>query len=247
MLVFPEFAALEIATLAEAANAADPARAVEALGARLKDVDDLHASLAREFGAVICAASGPVRTREGPVVNRARLFTPEGGRGAQDKLAPDPEEMAVWGIAPGASARVFETARGRLGVLIGADVAAPGIAAAMAGAGAVALLAPGRSADAAAAAARRAAAVRRARETGCVVAQAVTLGDADWSAALGRSTGAAAVLVPSDAPEGALLAEGAPDAPGWVQAEADGAELSLARAAARPSGGEAWTVEVVGL
>ena len=112
LLVFPEFAAFELATLAEEVNAADPVKSVDAISARLKDVDDLHASLSREFGAVICAGSGPLRTREGAVFNRARLFSPEGGRGAQDKLIPDAEETAVWGVAPGGGARVFETATG---------------------------------------------------------------------------------------------------------------------------------------
>ena len=169
---------------------------------------------------MICAASGPVRTREDEVFNRARLFSPDGGRGAQDKLTPDGEETAVWGVRPGGSARVFETAMGRIGVLIGADVASPGIAAAMAQAGAALLLAPGRTTDSDAAAAQRAEALLRAQETGCVVVQAVVVGDVDWAAALGRSTGVAAVLGPPGSGEEGVLAEGKPDTPGWVHADA---------------------------
>lgn len=249
LLVFPEFAALEIATLAGEANAADPARAVDALTARLRDVDELHASLAREFGVHICAASGPVRERDGRVFNRARLFAPSGGRGAQDQLAPPAELRGVWGVEPGGAARVFDTALGRVGVLIGADLATPDAAAAMAIAGAEMLLAPGRSADAEAAATLRAAAVARARETGCVVVQAVALGAANWSASLGRSTGAAAVLTPrgGELPESGALAEGKPDAPGWVQGDTPGMALAAARRAAAPIDDPGIAVEVLSL
>ncbi len=71
LLVFPEFAALELASLADEANAADPDRAIDAVTARLKDADDLHASLAREFGLYICAGSAPMRPKDGPPLNRA--------------------------------------------------------------------------------------------------------------------------------------------------------------------------------
>ena len=54
-------AALELASLAEEVNAKDLPRAIEAVNARIKDVDDLHSSLAREFGLYICAATAPQR------------------------------------------------------------------------------------------------------------------------------------------------------------------------------------------
>jgi predicted amidohydrolase len=61
LLVFPEYGAMEVASLAGEKNAADLVRSVDAVNARLVDIDDLHASLAREFGVHICAASAPVR------------------------------------------------------------------------------------------------------------------------------------------------------------------------------------------
>ena len=87
----PSTAPLELASLAGEDNARDPERSLDAVSARIKDVDDLHGSLAREFGVHICAASGPVR-REGDrePVNRARLFAPDGSFGVQDKLILDP-------------------------------------------------------------------------------------------------------------------------------------------------------------
>lgn len=69
---------------------------------------------------------------------------------------------------------------------------------------------------------------------------------ADWSPALGRSTGTAAIFAPPSGgvAAGRLLAEGkAADAPGWVEAAAPAAT----RGAGAPDGGKSWTVEVVAL
>ncbi len=238
LLVFPEFGAIELASLAEGDIARYPDRAIEALTARIKDVDALHASLAREFGVHICAASGPLRDHGGRAVNRARLFAPDGGRGVQDKLAPDAEERRVWGIEPGATAWVFDTTLGRIGVLIGADVVLPGLAAAMAHAGASVLLAPSATATAQAATDRRDAAQACADGAGRIVALAVALADADQAPALGPCTGTAAILGPGVP----AVAEGKSAATGWVHAEA-----SPAPDAAPAMERGAWSVEVTAL
>ena len=215
LLVYPEFAALELASLAGERNASDARRAVEALTARIKDVDDLHASLAREFGALILAASAPLRTREGEVFNRARLFAPDGRRWAIDQAAPPEALRETWGVTPARRSDPIETALGPIGVLIGADVARPDLAAGLAAAGARVLLVPALAACPGAAAALRAEAAARAAETGRVVALAVGLGSVDWLPALGKVTGTAAIFGP-----GGALAEGKADAPGWVRAAA---------------------------
>ena len=59
---------------------------IDAVTARIKDVDELHASLAREFKVHVLAASGPIRREDGKAVNRARLFAPDGSHGHQDKV-----------------------------------------------------------------------------------------------------------------------------------------------------------------
>ena len=88
------------------------------MNARIKDVDELHGSLAREFRVHICAASGPVRRAEDRrPVNRARLFAPDGSHGVQDKLIMTRYEREEWGIAPGEALRVFDTALGKIGIL----------------------------------------------------------------------------------------------------------------------------------
>src|SRR5690606_40025577 len=76
LLVFPEYAAMELASLAEEANSRDLGKASAAVKARIGDVDDLHASLAREFGVHICAASAPLRRGSGGGGTRAAPLSP---------------------------------------------------------------------------------------------------------------------------------------------------------------------------
>ncbi len=221
LLLFPEYAALELASLAEEKNARDPQKAMEAVSNRIKDVDDLHASLAREFTVHICAASGPIKARSGRATNRARLFAPDGTAGYQEKLMPSVFERGDWGVSPGEAARVFETAIGRIGILIGYDAEFPLIARAMAEAGAEILLVPSSTDTPAGHARVRTGAMARALENQCIVVQAVTFGEAEWLPAARRSVGVAAIYGPPDAgfPEDGVIAVGKPGTPGWVTGE----------------------------
>lgn len=222
LLLFPEYAALELASLADEENARDPRKAMEAVSNRIKDVDDLHASLAREFKVHICAATGPLRARDGRATNRARLFAPDGSMGFQDKLMPSVFERGDWGVSGGDGPRVFVTAIGRIGILVGYDAEFPLIARAMAEAGAEILLVPSSTDSPAGHARVRLGARARAAENQCIVAQAVTVGDADWLPAARKSAGVAAIFGPPDAgfPEDGILAAGKPGTAGWVTGEA---------------------------
>ena len=104
LLVFPEHGALELASLAGEDNARDLRRVIDAVTARIKDVDELHGSLAREFKVHILAASGPIRREDGKAVNRARLFAPDGSHGHQDKVMLSRFEREDWGLEPGTRA-----------------------------------------------------------------------------------------------------------------------------------------------
>jgi predicted amidohydrolase len=221
LLVFPEYGAMELASLAGEENARDLERSIDAVSARIKDVDDLHASLAREFRVHICAASAPVRRPDGRPVNRARLFAPDGSHGAQDKLIMTRFEREEWGILPGAGARVFDTMIGRIGILICYDSEFPLIARAMAEAGAEVLLVPSNTETARGYWRVRVGAMARALENQCVTVHSACVGDADWCPAVDRNTGAAGVFGPPDKgfPEDGILALGKMNDPGWVHAE----------------------------
>lgn len=236
LLVFPQHAALELAGLAGAENARDPERAIEAVTARIKDVDDLHASLAREFKVLICAGSGPIRRRAGGTVDRARLFGPDGSIGQQDRLTLDPDE--AFPLVPGEAARVFDTAIGRIGILIGGDLARPEIARAMAEAGASIFAAPGAADTPRRVARLRMAARARAAETAAPVIAAMAVGAADWLPVARQGYGAAGLYVPPLAglPDDGILAMGKVETPGWTYGEVEPAIPGLGAGMAPP-----WT------
>jgi predicted amidohydrolase len=219
LLVFPEFAALELASLADEDNAADPVRATAAVSARLKDATDLHASLAREFGIHICAGSAPLRANGDAPLNQVRLFAPSGDSAAQAALRPDADARERWGIVAGPSPRVFDTALGRIGILIGADIAERDIATAMVASGAQVLLAQHWAESRAAHEAILAEALARAGETGAFIGLACAVGATEWTARAPKAFGRAAILGPGADGTGEVLARGVEGEVGWVQAD----------------------------
>ena len=234
LLVFPEYGALELASLAGEDNARDPERVLDAVSARIKDVDELHGSLAREFGVHICAASGPVRRKgDRKPVNRARLFAPDGSFEVQDKMILTRFEREAWRLAPGDALRVFETTLGRIGILIGCDGAFPLLGRAMVEAGADILLVPASAESMRGYWRLRIGAMARAFENQCVVAHATTVGPADWLPVAATNHGAAGIYAPPDEgfPEDGVIASGKPDVAGWVHGEVSLDALRQGRAA----------------
>jgi len=238
LLVFPEYGAMELASLAEEENTRDIARSVAAVTARLGDVDDLHASLAREFGVFICAASAPMRRKDGTQVNRARLFAPDGSRGHQDKLVPTGVEGEDFGISPGTGLTVFDTALGRVGIMVSGDAEVAAIARSLVTAGAEVLLVPGGARRLQEYWRQRIAAMARALEGRCAVAHAVAVGDADWLAAANRNVGAAAIYGPFEPgfPDDGIVAVGKLNVAGWVHGEVSLDALRRARSEAAVPG-----------
>ncbi|MEM8754291.1 MAG: nitrilase-related carbon-nitrogen hydrolase, partial [Pseudomonadota bacterium] len=132
-------------------------------------------------------------------------------------------EREEWGIGPGGPLRVFDTALGRIGVLICYDCEFPLLARAMIDAGAEVLLVPSCT-DAETGYSRvRVGAMARALEGQCVTVQAPTVGEAAWSPAVDVNYGRAGVFGPPDwgFPPSGVLAEGPLNEPGWTVAEVD--------------------------
>src|SRR5690554_4014635 len=120
LLVFPEYGALELSMLAGPEAAGDLEGCLHVVSDLLGDVDDLHADLAAQHKVHILAASAPVFDENiGPrPVNRARLFAPGGGRGIQDKQIMTRFERSPWDVVPGGKLQVFDTALGKIAILI---------------------------------------------------------------------------------------------------------------------------------
>ncbi|MGB8621622.1 MAG: carbon-nitrogen hydrolase family protein [Paracoccaceae bacterium] len=222
LLVFPEYGAMELASLAGAEAAADPETAASAVSGLMERADALYARLAMTHGVHILGASAPVWHGARPA-NRARLFGPGGQTGFQDKQIMTCYERAPWDIIPGEPLTLFDTAIGRIGVLICYDAEFPLLGRALIEAGAEILLVPSCT-DALSGYWRvRVGAMARALEGQCVAVHAPTVGSAAWCPPVDENVGAAAIYGPPDmgfAPTG-VLAEGAINSPGWTYADVD--------------------------
>lgn len=230
LLVFPEYGAMELASLAGAAVAGELAGSIRAVSDLMPRADALHARLAAEHGVYILGASAPV-IDGARAVNRARFFAPSGAVGQQDKQIMTRFEREEWEIAPGGPLTLFDTALGRIGVLICYDAEFPLLARALVEAGAEVILVPSCT-DARSGYWRvRIGAMARALEGQCVTVQAPTVGAAPWSPAVDENVGAAAIYGPPDLgfPDTGVIAEGGLNMPGWVYAEIAAGQVDAVR------------------
>jgi len=223
LLVFPEYAAMELASLAGKEVAADLTLQIDAVSQLVNQVNSLHENLACEFDCHILAGSMPVRLSANKVVNRAHFFSPKGCLGHQDKVIMTRFEREQWFIQGGEKLSVFDTVLGRIGVLICYDSEFPLLGRQLAEQGVEILLVPSCT-DALAGYWRvRIGAMARALENQCYVLQAPTVGNAQWSPAVDENVGAAAIYAPPDLgfPATGVIAEGELNQPGWIYADLD--------------------------
>ncbi len=230
LLVFPEYGAMELASLGGAATAADLQGALVEVARHRPGVDALHCRLAAEHGVCILGGSGPVFVGERPV-NRATLYGPGGIIGHQDKQIMTRFEREEWDVRPGGPLRVFDTPLVRIGVVICYDSEFPLLARAMAEAGAEILLVPSCTETLAGFTRVRVGAMARALENQCVAVQSPLVGSAPWCAGVEENRGRAAIYGPPDRgwPETGILAQTEPDTPGWAVATVDRAAIAEVR------------------
>ena len=231
LLVFPEYGAMELATLAGRATALDLEASLHAVSDSIAQVDALHGDLATRFGVHVLAASAPVfDARLGPrPVNRARLFTPTGGVGAQDKQVMTRFERETWHVAPGNALQIFDTSLCKIGILICYDAEFPLLGRALKDAELI--LVPSCTEALSGYWRVRIGAMARALENQCVTIMSSTVGSCDWSEAVDENTGTGGVFGPPDRgfPATGILAEGISNTPGWTYADIDLDRISEVR------------------
>lgn len=232
LLVFPEYGAMELATLAGRDVSSDLEASLRAVSDRVPEADAIHAALAQRFGLHILAASAPVFDAdlgERPV-NRARFFAPDGSMGHQDKQIMTRFEREEWGVAGGGPLRIFDTALGRIGILICYDSEFPLLARAISEADLI--LVPSCTEALTGYSRVRIGAMARALENQCVTVMSSTVGTADWSPAVDTNTGMGGVFGPPDTgfPATGVIAEGQMNRPGWTFAEVDLERIAHVRA-----------------
>lgn len=223
LLVFPEYGAMELASLGGPDIAGDLEASLHEVARHAPAAAALHDRLARVYGCHILAASGPVFAAGPRPVNRAMLFGPDGPAGHQDKQIMTRFEREEWDVTGAPGLRIFDTALGRLGVLICYDSEFPLLGRVLAEAGVELILTPSCTDTIAGFNRVRIGAMARALESQCVVVHAPTVGNADWSPAVDENHGRASIYAAPDGfwPETGVIAEGEMDQPGWVFAEID--------------------------
>ena len=235
LLVFPEYGAMELAMLEGPEVAGDLEKSMLAVSNRIPDADDLHADLAAKHKVHICAASAPVFDPDlgQHPVNRARLFAPGGDRAQQDKQIMTRFERDPMNVVPGGPLHLFDTALGKIGILICYDAEFPLLGKALHDADLI--LAPSCTEALSGYWRVRIGAMSRALENQCVTVMSSTVGDADWNEVADANTGTGGIFGPPDVgfPDTGVIAEGTLNQPGWTYASIDPAAIAHVRADGR--------------
>ncbi|WP_137699397.1 carbon-nitrogen hydrolase family protein [Marimonas lutisalis] len=239
LLVFPEYGAMELASLSGAEAAGSVQGSIAAVGEWLEQANALFSRLSSERGVHILSPSAPLRDGD-RTVNRAGLFTPSSAVGWQDKQIMTRFERDDWGIEGGGPLQLFDTALGRIGVLICYDSEFPLLAKALADAGAELILVPSCTEALEGYWRVRIGSMARALELQCVTVMSSLIGTEPRLYAVEENTGTGGIFGPPDKgfPPTGVIACGTLDQPGWTIAEinldairavrADGHVLNLA-------------------
>lgn len=244
LLLFPEYATVELTSVLPAAMRGTLAQELEGLQAHLPALLDTFSALARKHQVYILGPSFPERdAASGRYYNRVRLHAPSGELATTDKLQMTCFESDDWGISPGPEQRVFETSLGVLGVAICYDSEFPLFVRRQVDLGAGLILVPSCT-DTLAGYHRVSLSCRaRALENQCYVLHASTAGAVPGSLTLDQNRGAAGIYGPVDVgfADDGVIARGALDTPGWVMADLDLAALARVREAGQVRNHRDWS------
>ncbi len=223
LLLFPEYGAMELTSLAGKEIAGDLARSIAALQDVLPRADELHKALARKHGIFISAGTAPFVRADGSYRNIARLFAPSGAVGRQEKRVMTRFERERWHISAGEGLNVFETPLGRIGIAICYDAEFPLLVRALAEAGAQIILVPSCTDTFAGYSRVKVACAARALENQCFVVQAPSVGEAPWSPAVDMNVGSAGIFGPPDLgfPGDGVVTLGPLNAAEWIFGDID--------------------------
>ena len=245
LLVFPEYAGLELGGFCLSDRRLTPRRLYPAMQPRIRDAIGLHRQLAREHGVVIVAGSMPVAVGDGRFCNRVHVFGPQGDDGCQDKIQLTRLEHRTELMAAGAGLHVFDTGGLGFGIALCYDSQFPLLGHAMAEAGADLILSPSCTHAATGFNRVRIGCRGRALENQCYTAQAPLIGEAAWFPLMAANVGRAGIFTPPDegVPDDGILADAEDDAPGWLLADLDPATLQYLRSHGQVGNAGDWAAQ----
>jgi predicted amidohydrolase len=269
LLVFPEYAALELVCLTERRRTKRRSPDRHLLGPlpanlqdRRKDLSliwtteviqpfiprylELVGSLALRYRTHILAGSLPIRRSDGSLTNTAYFFSPDGGMCSQDKMVLTRWEREVWNMRSGSEARIFDTEIGIVGIDICYDVEFPIIARRQAEAGAQIILAPCCCDSLRGYNRVRVGARARALENQAYVVQSPAIGNSGWLAEFGRCVGFAGIFAPPDlaSRENGVVAQSDDEVPDWTFGDINLAAIERIRGRRPVANIDEWTAHM---
>lgn len=209
MVVFPEYFTLQLLTLKNTRRpvpeqvrdlAREAPRFIETMGA-----------LAKEHGIYIVAGTTPVMAADGETMtNESFFFSPSGDHAVQGKMHMTRWEDEEWKVQPHDTLKIFDTAFGKVAVLICYDVEFPELAREAARRGAYIIVTPSCTDDRNGFLRVRYCAHARCVENQLYVIHTGTVGSLPQIPAISLNYGQAAILTPCDYPfaRDGILAEG---------------------------------------
>lgn len=231
LLVFPEYAGIEAALIGAPRDRTPPEWVAACADVQQRFVD-LNQRLATAQGVHILAGSLP--WAEGDRRTNAAAFCAPGCvPQLQHKVILTPYEREEMALVPGQDLTLFDTALGRIGVLICYDSEFPQLARALAEAGADMILVPSNTDLPAGQTRVRQSCRARAIEQQCLLVQAPLIGVVPDCEVLDIQTGRVGFYGPPDhgLPANGIIAQGDTDAEGWVIAEVDPSAICAPRRA----------------
>lgn len=124
-VVFPELFTLQLLSIEN--EEVPPEKAIDALTAYTRQLQELFHRLAIRYNVNIIAGSHPTR-RDGAIVNICMVCLRDGSVHTQPKIHPTPSERYWWNMQGGHKLSVIDTDCGPIGVLICYDVEFPELA-----------------------------------------------------------------------------------------------------------------------
>lgn len=231
ILLFPEYGAMELASLMPEAERSDLQRQIRRMDEMKGHFKAVFSHWAKQYGVVVAAPSLPVLDH-GRCVNRCYVFGPGGACGYQDKFFMTRFETEEWMIAPGLpELSLFESDWGKFGIQTCYDVEFSIGSALLCRHGADLVLAPSCTETPRGAARVHVGARARALENQCFVGVSQVVGEALWSPAVDINYGYTALYSTPDTgfPDDGILAQAAPQQPGWLLHMLDWAAIQTVR------------------
>ena len=231
LLLFPEYFTAQLFSSFE--RGISLKEAIERLVALSGPLDELFRGIAQKHGLYLAAGTTPLRVGDS-LRNVAHFYSPSGGIYTQEKLHVTPAERAYWGIEPGSGIKVFDTAIGRLAIVVCYDIEFPELIRLLVDHGVDILLNPFATDERKSYLRVRYCAQARAVENMVYVVMSGNVGGLSRSPSLFLNYGQAAICAPSDFafPMNGIAAEGVINTQTVVIADLDLATLDIQRQSA---------------